>query len=202
MDEAIRQKIFEPFFTTKGVGKGTGLGLSVVYGIVESHRAFIDVQTEPGNGTAFRIYFPVLKHETVDAAHQDDASGSDRGKRGNILVIEDEEMLRELLRSILTARGHNVIFANDGEEGLSTFVEQKDGIDIVLTDLGLPKLGGEEVVRRIRDVSRTAKVVVASGFIAPEVRDELEEMGVNYFIQKPYRTAEVLKVVDAILSTK
>ena len=202
MDEAIRQKIFEPFFTTKGVGKGTGLGLSVVYGIVESHRGFIDVQTEPGNGTAFRIYFPVLKHETVDAAHQDDASGSDRGKRGNILVIEDEEMLRELLRSILTARGHNVIFANDGEEGLSTFVEQKDGIDIVLTDLGLPKLGGEEVVRRIRDVSRTAKVVVASGFIAPEVRDELEEMGVNYFIQKPYRTAEVLKVVDAILSTK
>ncbi len=202
MEEAIRQKIFEPFFTTKGIGKGTGLGLSVVYGIVESHKGFIDVETEPGKGTAFRIYFPVLKHETDNGAHQDDASGVDRGKRGNILVIEDEEMLRELLRSVLTSRGHNVIFANDGEEGLSTFVGQKDGIDIVLSDLGLPKLGGEEVVREIRKLSKTAKVVVASGFIAPEVRDELEEMGVNYFIQKPYRTAEVLNVVDAVLSSK
>jgi DNA-binding NarL/FixJ family response regulator len=95
-----------------------------------------------------------------------------------------------------------VLFSSDGEEGVSTFVGNKDGIDIVVSDLGLPRLGGEEVVRRIMEVSATAKMVVASGFIAPEVREKLEKIGVNYFIQKPYRTAEVLKVVDEILSSK
>lgn len=202
MDEEVRQKIFEPFFTTKGVGKGTGLGLAVVYGIVESHRGFIDVESEPGKGTTFCIYFPVMKQQVDDIVLQDDASGSDRTRKGTILVIEDEEMLRELLRSVLIAKGHEVIFAGDGEEGVSTFVGNKDGIDIVVSDLGLPRLGGEEVVRRIMEVSATAKMVVASGFIAPEVREKLEKIGVNYFIQKPYRTAEVLKVVDEILSSK
>jgi PAS domain S-box-containing protein len=202
MDEDVRQKIFEPFFTTKGVGKGTGLGLSVVYGIVESHKGFIDVQSEPGKGTTFTIYFPVVKQRVEDAAPRSHASRADRAKAGNILVIEDEEMLRNLLRSVLTLEGHKVILAADGEEGVATFIANKERIDLVLSDLGLPKVGGEEVVRRIKKVSGMVNVIVASGFIAPEVKDELEKIGVSHFIQKPYKTAEVLKVVGAVLSGK
>ncbi len=202
MDEDVRQKIFEPFFTTKGVGKGTGLGLSVVYGIVESHKGFIDVQSEPGKGTAFTIYFPVVKQRIEDAPPRSHASSSDRAEAGNILVIEDEEMLRDLLRSVLTLEGHKVILAADGEEGVATFIANKERIDLVLSDLGLPKVGGEEVVRRIKKVSGMVNVIVASGFIAPEVKDELEKIGVSHFIQKPYKTAEVLKVVGAVLSGK
>lgn len=200
MDEATRQKIFEPFFTTKGIGRGTGLGLSVVYGIVESHRGFIDVQSEPGAGTTFKLYFPVLQHpiEAMDLANE--SPGGFGGQVGTILVVEDEEMLRELLRSILTSKGHELLLAKDGEEGVEVFIKNKDRIDLVISDLGLPKLSGEEVVSRIRKISPQMKIAVASGFIAPEVKAVLDEEGVEHFVQKPYRAAEVLRTVNEMIA--
>lgn len=199
MDAAVRQKLFEPFFTTKGIGKGTGLGLSVVYGIVESHRGIIDVESEPDKGTTFRIYLPVLTHPIDEEELGKDVAERVQAGTGTILVVEDEEMLRELLRSVLTSRGHDVIFASNGEEGVRLFTENSARLDAVITDLGLPKLSGEEVVARISKSYDSKRIVVASGFIAPEIKNELEAKGVTHFILKPYRTSEVLKVVSEIL---
>lgn len=199
MDEAVRQKIFEPFFTTKGIGKGTGLGLSVVYGIIESHRGIIEVESEKGEGTTFRIYLPVLLNPIDDEDFKKDTLERKQSVPGTILVIEDEEMLRELLRSVLSSRGHDVIFATNGEEGLRLFAENAGRLDVVITDLGLPKLGGEEVVERIRGSFDARRIVVASGFIAPQMKSELERAGISHFVLKPYRTSEVLKVVNDIM---
>lgn len=199
MDAWTLQRIFEPFFTTKGIGKGTGLGLSVVYGIIESHRGYIDVVSEPGGGTTFKIYIPVLDHAIDDSAFGKNAADNEQGRTATILVIEDEEMLRELLRSLLTSKGHKVVLAKDGEDGVNAYSQSPGAIDLVISDLGLPKLNGEEVVKRIKKIGGRARLAIASGFISPDVKAKLEKEGVVDFIQKPYRTAEVIKVVDRIL---
>ncbi len=198
MDKATRQRIFEPFFTTKGVGKGTGLGLSVVYGIVESHRGFIDVTSEPEKGTTFRIYIPALERSLVKSEIGQEHGENIDGEGETILVIEDEEMLRELLRSILTSRGYRVLVATDGEDGVTAFLRNKDMIGLVITDLGLPKMSGEEVVGTIRKISGSARIAIASGFIDPEVKSRLEWENIVHFIQKPYKAEEVLRVVHEI----
>ena len=150
MDEEIRRHIFEPFFTTKGVGKGTGLGLSVVYGIVESHRGFISVVSEIGKGTTFSVYFPVQQQAIEQTELKSNAPESTTGGSETVLIIEDEEMLRDLLRTILESKGYAVISARDGKEGVQMFSENKDKVALVVCDLGLPKLSGEEVVSNIR----------------------------------------------------
>ncbi len=202
MDEATRQRIFEPFYTTKGIGKGTGLGLSVVYGIVESHRGFIEVTSELEAGTTFSIYLPALEHplELIDTVEESNQTRS--GEDTTILVIEDEEMLRELLRSILNSIGYKVLIARDGEEGVDLFRNNMDRVALVISDLGLPKLSGTEVVTRILEISRKVKVAIASGFIDPEVKSEMEKEGITHFIQKPYKMAEVLRIVNGILGVR
>jgi PAS domain S-box-containing protein len=197
MSEETRRRIFEPFFTTKEVGKGTGLGLSVAYGIVQSHRGFINVASEPQKATVFNVYFPVLEYpkaEDLDTGNQSMEEIS--VGTGTVLIIEDEVMLRDLLRTILESKGYRVLAACDGEEGVQMFRKNKDHIAAVLSDLGLPKLSGEETVAFIKQEDPQARVIIASGFIDPDVRSGLEAAGVKDFIQKPYVSNEVLKVVQ------
>ena len=122
MDEQTRRRIFEPFFTTKAHGKGTGLGLAVVYGIIKSHHGFIDLKSEVGKGTTFSLYFPVPTAQTearpeMSAAHEDSITGGHE----TLLVVEDEDMLRELLFSMLKAKGYKVLVASDGEEAVGMY---------------------------------------------------------------------------------
>jgi PAS domain S-box-containing protein len=199
MDEETRRHIFEPFFTTKGVGKGTGLGLSVVYGIAESHRGFIDVISELGKGTTFSVFLPVqqLAVEQVELKSKVSEGMSDGAE--TVLIIEDEEMLRELLRTILESKGYKVISASDGEEGVQMFFENRNKVALVVSDLGLPKLSGEDVVSSIKQIDPNAKLIIATGFIDPEMKSDLAKIGVLSFILKPYKTDEVIHVVhDAI----
>ena len=199
MDEETHKHIFEPFFTTKGVGKGTGLGLSVVHGIVESHRGFIDVVSELSKGTTFSVFFPVQERAAEQVELKSETSDDIESGAETVLIIEDEEMLRELLRTILESKGYKVISACDGEEGVQMFLENKNEVALVVSDLGLPKLSGEEVVSSIKQIDQDAKLIIASGFIDPEMRSDLEKIGVISFILKPYKTNEVLQVVhDAI----
>ena len=202
MDEATKQRIFEPFFTTKDVGKGTGLGLALVHGIVENHHGFIDVATEPGKGTTFSIYLPVEErpiesHGTSKKAMEDVPGGTE-----TILLIEDEEMLGELARAFLVSKGYTVLTARDGEEGVEVFSRHQKEISVVVTDMGLPKLGGEEVLKRIRGIDPKAKVILASGFIDPETKSEMYKAGAKRFIQKPYSHDEVLQAIRQVIDTK
>ncbi|MBI2837113.1 MAG: response regulator [Acidobacteria bacterium] len=202
MDEETRNRVFEPFFTTKGHGKGTGLGLAVVYGIVEAHRGFVDVESKPEAGTVFRIYLPASAGVQVEAEPRAEGSWEPSGGSEAILVVEDEEMLRPLVAGVLRSRGYATLVACDGEEAINLFVDRRDEIALILTDLGMPKLGGEELVRRLISIDPNAKIIVASGYFEPAVRSELERMKVAALIQKPYRPEELVRIVRKVLDEK
>jgi CheY-like chemotaxis protein len=199
MDESTRQRIFEPFFTTKGVGKGTGLGLAVVFGIVEHHNGFIDVQSARGEGTSFAVYLPIPVH-TGEEMHASGKKLEDLpGGTETILIIEDEAALMKLAKNILVSKGYTVLTAEDGMQGVELYRSHKKEIAVVLSDIGLPVFGGHDVFRKIRAINPEAKIIFASGFFDPETKSEMYKAGLKNFIQKPYMQNEVLqKIREAI----
>ena len=140
MDEATRQRIFEPFFTTKGPGKGTGLGLAVVFGIVEHHNGFIDVRSIPGEGTSFVLYFPITERAPEIGQRARKSIEEIPGGTETILVIEDEEMLKDLVKVSLVSKGYTVLTAEDGMQGVELYRSHQKEIAVVLSDVGLPLL--------------------------------------------------------------
>ncbi len=204
MDEWTKQRVFDPFFTTKRPGKGTGLGLALVYSIIESYNGFVDVESEPGIGTTFSIYLPVPQTEVTLTDISTRTEIEDPGGSETILIIEDEEMLLDSLKSTLLERGYSVVTARDGEEGVQMYsLRARDlfgnGIDVVISDLGLPKLSGDEVFKKIRSINPEAKIILASGFIDPTVKMELKKAGLKYFVQKPYSPDKVIQTIRQIL---
>lgn len=199
MDETTRQRIFDPFFTTKGPGKGTGLGLALVYGIIETHNGFIEVDSRAGKGSTFHIYLPIDQRFAFPEEARQVMTADIAGGTETILLVEDEEMLRNLAEVVLSSKGYTVLSARDGEEGLARYAEHREKIDLVICDLGLPRLEGAEVARRIREMNPSAKVLIASGFIDPAVRFELQALGVLEFVQKPYRPDALLVTVREVL---
>jgi PAS domain S-box-containing protein len=199
MDEGTLRRIFEPFFTTKEKGKGTGLGLATVYGIIEGHRGFVNVESTLGKGTIFHIYLPVppriIKREEVEGVQEPEPSGGSE----TILLVEDEAMLSNLVCLLLEQKGYHVFKASDAEEGLDVYRKHAKEIDIVITDMGLPKFSGEELFARIRKLNPNAKVILASGYVAPEAKSELLKAGAKEFIQKPYIPSELLRRIRAVL---
>jgi len=202
MDEEVKQRIFEPFYTTKGPGKGTGLGLALVYSIIQNHRGMIEVESELNVGTTFSIYFPIDDHKTVNGP--DEALKIEDLPNGNetILVIEDEELLVDLITTILVSKGYKVLSAADGEEGVAIFRKQKDEIAAIVTDLGLPKLSGDEVIMKIKSIDPTSKIILSSGFLDAEGKAALLATGAERFLMKPYKPVEVLQTVREIIDGK
>ena len=201
MDESTRQRIFEPFFTTKGPGKGTGLGLAVVFGVVEHHSGFIDVRSAPGEGTSFTVYLPIPERAPEVSQRARKGVEEITGGTETILVIEDEEMLRDLAKAILVSKGYTVLTAEDGIQGVEMYRSHQDQIALVLSDLGLPILSGQDVFRRIREINPQAKVILASGFVDSETKSEMYKAGLEHFIQKPYSPDEVLLKVREVIDT-
>ena len=201
MDEATHLRIFEPFFTTKGPGKGTGLGLAVVFGIIEHHSGFIDVRSALGEGTIFNVYLPIPER-TIKEVQEARKIQELTGGTETILIIEDEEMLRELLRSSLVLQGYTVLTAQDGKQGVEIYQSHQKEIAVVVSDIGLPFLGGHEVFNRIRKINPKAKVILASGFFEPEIRSEMYKAGLKEFIQKPYLVGEVLQKIREVLDNE
>jgi two-component system, cell cycle sensor histidine kinase and response regulator CckA len=203
IDEMTKSRMFEPFFTTKEQGQGTGLGLSVAYGIVISHGGFIDVTSEAGQGTTFRIYLPLAD------SHQESA-GLDRpadpleiqgiAASGHVvLFVEDEVRQLELMRRSLEKAGYRVLVAMDGVEAIETFLRHKDEISVVVLDLGLPKLNGWEALHKMRKVEPTLKPILASGYISSEMESALAEGNLSALLMKPYRPEEILEKVSLAL---
>lgn len=198
MDEETQRRIFEPFYTTKEPGKGTGLGMAVVYGVVTGLGGFIDVNSVRGKGTIFSLYLPVKEKESRDKekrAHEGDAPGGNE----TILVVEDEEMLRELVVAILSSKGYRVLTAVDGAEALAEYEKHRDAIALVLSDVGLPRLDGLGLLKELKAHNPQLKYVIASGYLEPAKKEEMVRLGVTTFADKPYRANDLLwKIREAV----
>ena len=199
IDETTRKRIFEPFFTTKELGKGTGLGLSVVYGVIQSHEGFIDVESQIGKGTAFHIYLPAALRSAEAEKKTASVEKTVKGGSETILLVEDEEALLALVRKTLEAKGYRVLTAQDGVEALDFYRRHVDQIAVVVSDMGLPKLGGWEAAVKMREINRAAKIILASGFLEPGRKEKLVRDGMNHFIQKPYNPNQVLAKIREVI---
>jgi two-component system cell cycle sensor histidine kinase/response regulator CckA len=199
INEATRKRIFEPFFTTKELGKGTGLGLSVVYGVIQSHEGFIDVESQVGKGTIFHIYLPAALRSTQPEKKTENVEAAIVGGTETILLVEDEEALLALVRKTLEAKGYRVLTAQDGLEALDFYRRHADQIAVVVSDMGLPKLGGWEAAKKMKELNGDAKIILASGFLEPGRKEKLMRDGMNHFIQKPYNPNEVLAKIREVI---
>jgi|GEM_PF-193654 len=203
MDENTLNRIFEPFFTTKEKGKGTGLGLAVVYGVVTAHRGFVDVESTPGLGTTFHLYFPVDTVPPTQVVQSVVPEQASLGGTETILVVEDEDMLRDMAVRLLEQSGYTVLTAATGPEAISKHNSHSGKIDLVFTDFGLPGFSGIEVMKQIRKRNPQVRTVFTSGYISPKIRSEMIQMEVHQWISKPYKPAAVLKAIREVLdSTK
>jgi PAS domain S-box-containing protein len=200
MDEKTRSQIFEPFFTTKEVGKGTGLGLSTVYGIVKQHNGFINCYSEPGAGTTFKIYLPLVK--TAGPAVQPSAISTPpvlKGGSETILLAEDDDDLRKLIKQVLEDFGYTVLAAADGDEAVELFMEHHDAINLLLLDVIMPKKNGREAYAAMQKIEPAVKALFTSGYTADIIyKQELLEKGLE-FILKPVSPTELLKKVRDVL---
>jgi PAS domain S-box-containing protein len=196
MDRRTKEKIFEPFFTTKGMGKGTGLGLSIVYGIIKQHGGFINFYSEPGHGTTFRIYIPAAQAGTEEESHP---VVEVRGGVETILLAEDNHDARELVREVLSSAGYDVVEALDGEDALQKFLEHRDGIDLLILDVVMPRKNGVETFNEIRKLRSDMKVLFTSGYTGDLVIDKGMDDQVFDFISKPSSPKDLLIKVRAIL---
>lgn len=201
MNEETQRRIFEPFFTTKERGKGTGLGLSLVFGIMESHNGFVAVESEVGKGTTFSCFFPVPEKTQEFAQGKELITEEVRGGSETILVVEDEEMLREVVKVLLESKGYAVLTAGDGKEGLDVYQRHQKKIDLVISDFGLPGFNGDELYRRLVKMNSQVRMILASGYIEPGLKVMLIGEGLKDFIQKPYESNKVLRAIRDGLDT-
>jgi PAS domain S-box-containing protein len=192
-------RIFDPFFTTKAQGRGTGLGLSMVFGIVKNHGGCVDVRSEAGAGTVFRVFLP----ESPDGASKENAAmdpAFPRG-RGRILLVDDQEPVREVAKDMLEALGYDVITAADGLEGVSRYRDLWREIDLVILDMVMPNMSGGDCFRRMKEINPKARVVLSSGYSMDGAIQDVMNEGILAFIQKPYRLEELSHVVGTAVGT-
>jgi signal transduction histidine kinase/CheY-like chemotaxis protein len=198
IDEATKTKIFEPFFTTKELGKGTGLGLSMVYGIIKQHNGYINVYSEPGEGTTFRIYLPVIK-AVSEKMQPSSGHVPVQGGTETILVAEDDRALRRLSKDILEKNGYTVVEAVDGDDAISKFRENTKDIQLLLLDVIMPKKNGKDVYEEIKKIRSDIKALFLSGYTSDHIqRKRVLEEGIN-FIFKPVSVNDLLRKVREVL---
>ena len=196
MTPEVQSHIFEPFFTTKPAGKGTGLGLATVYGIVKQANGAIFVYSEPGRGTTFKIVFPIATDVPVEEVEPVPAIARPGGVR-TVLVVEDEEPVRKLVRKILEEDGYQVLEAINGGEALMTIDESQGEVDLVLIDVVMPGVGGPELITRLRETRPGLRVLYMSGYTDRTV--PLEQDAGAAFIQKPFTPAQLGQKLREVL---
>jgi CheY-like chemotaxis protein len=201
MDSGVIDHLFEPFFTTKQVGKGTGLGLAAVYGMVHQHQGWIEVESKAGQGTTFDIYFPVTDQapqRLVEAASPPEP----RGGQETVLVVDDESVLRELVREILTAQGYRVLEASDGVEALAVWDEHRDKVDLLLTDIAMPGgLSGRDLAEKLRKEDPLLPIILSSGYSQEMIERSGDTVQGATYLSKPYLPAELAQAVRHALDT-
>jgi CheY-like chemotaxis protein len=200
MSPEVQAQIFGPFFTTKKTGEGTGLGLSTVYGIVKQMSGHIDVFSEQGKGSVFRVFFPVCR-EDAEAKAQAEAFVMPRGAE-TVLIAEDDDAIRKLLVDILEPLGYRVITADSGMEALRVAETAGGGVDILLTDVVMPGMSGKELAQRFQTIDPGIKVLFMSGYTEEVIiRHGVEQAGVS-FIQKPLIPNKLVRKLREVLDGK
>ncbi|MBN1904268.1 MAG: response regulator [Deltaproteobacteria bacterium] len=197
MTPNIIERIFEPYFTTKEKGVGTGMGLAVVHGIVKSYGGAINVQSVPGSGTTFRIYFPVVKREPVSdllAREQDIPCGTEK-----ILFVDDEAALTRLWKNILENLGYSVSMMTDSRDAFRLFYSDPDYFDLVISDMTMPGITGAKLVKSIRNIRHDIPVIICTGYSESINEEKAANMGVNAFILKPLVTQEIACKIRMVL---
>src|SRR5262249_4732614 len=198
MDQETQSRIFEPFFTTKEKGKGTGLGLSTVYGIVKQSGGYIFADSAPGRGTAFRIYLPRVPDPTEHTGSEKHAQ-SPAGGSETVLLVEDEESVRELVRETLKARGYTVIEAADGMAGLRVANAHSGTIHILITDVVMPGMSGRELAKQVIKARPDIKVLYLSGYTEDAIIHEGALEAGTAFLQKPFTLHALARKVREVL---
>ena len=200
MSPEVRSRIFEPFFTTKGLGEGTGLGLSTVYGIVKQMSGAIDVFSEQGKGSIFKVYLPVCreKPEEQELTGPVDPAGGDE----TVLVAEDDDIIRTIVREFLEPLGYRVIVARSGEEAMELLGKVGPVVDILLTDVVMPGMGGKELAQRFQEISPRSKVLFMSGYTGDVVIRHGVEQGNVDFIQKPLVPNKLVRKIREVLDRR
>lgn len=196
--ERFLPQIFDPFFTTKGVGEGTGLGLSTVAAIVRSHGGFVNVYSETDRGTTFRVYLPALISTSTDEVPSEDSSLI-MGNGELILVIDDENSVRDIVRQTLEGFGYRVILASDGAEGVAEFAQHSAEIAVVITDMLMPIMDGPSTVRALRRMDPKVKIIGASGLASNVAVARTSEAGLIKFLPKPYTAETLLKMLRELI---
>lgn len=185
------KKIFDPFFTTKEQGKGTGLGLAAVYGTVQQHKGSIEVESKLDQGTTFIMLLPISNEEVEELAVKEvDVKG-----KGRILVIDDEEVMRETVQAILETVGYDVEAAKDGRQGYELFKSKPDSFNLVIMDMIMPEMNGKDCFKAIRKIRADIKVIVSSGYADEKDLAEMQSDGLSGFLKKPYNKATITQVV-------
>lgn len=195
----IREKIFDPFFTTKAPGKGTGLGLSTTLAIVKNHGGFIQVDSQPGRGSVFKIYLPALEHATL-AAPQTEQFQIPRGHGEVVLVVDDEASVRLIMAQTLQTFGYRTVTANDGAEAVAIYQQRAAEIAVVLVDMMMPVLDGAATIRKLAAINPELKVIAASGLETSDVLARAGDGYISAFLPKPYTAGTLLKALHKILS--
>ncbi|MBW1670034.1 MAG: response regulator [Deltaproteobacteria bacterium] len=198
MEEKTRKRIFDPFFTTKEIGQGTGLGLASAYGIIKAHGGYIDVESEKGKGSSFKIYLPAVKAVVRDQGtviREEHLMG-----HKTILLVDDEESVREVSQELLETIGYNILTAKDGKEALEVYKKYRDTIDLVLLDMVMPNMGGSKVYDRLKEMNPGVKVLLSSGYSINGEATEIVARGCNGFIQKPFSFKDLSQEIKKILN--
>jgi signal transduction histidine kinase len=197
MDKETQSRIFEPFFTTKEKGKGTGLGLSTVYGIVKQTGGYVMVQSEERRGTTFQIYLP--RAEGAADKHIAPVALAASGGSETVLLVEDEESVRQLVRETLAARGYRVMEAENGESGIAAAARYDGKIDLVITDVVMPGMGGRELVKQLAETRPNTKVLYLSGYTEDAIVNEGSIESGAGFLQKPFTLQNLSRKVREVL---
>jgi PAS domain S-box-containing protein len=196
MDEATQQRIFDPFFTTKEMDRGTGLGLASAYGIIKNHGGFINVYSEKGEGTTFNIYLPASEKEVIKETEikKEVLTGSE-----TVLLVDDEETVINVARSMLEKLGYKVLIAGGGKEAIEIYQANKDKIDIVILDMIMPEMGGGNTYDRLKEINPVLKVLLSSGYSINGQATEILNRGCNGFIQKPFSMKDLSQKIMSVL---
>jgi PAS domain S-box-containing protein len=196
MDKATQERIFEPFFTTKEVGRGTGLGLASTYGIIKNHMGIINVYSEKGHGSTFKIYLPASKKQVIKEKSRSEVA---QGGTEMILLVDDEEMVADIGKDLLEKLGYTILVAASGTEALKIFNANRDEVKLVILDMIMPDMSGGETFSRLKAIKPDAKILLSSGYSLNGRASKIMARGCNGFIQKPFNLKQISRKIREIL---